>query len=56
MQGSAYSDGYQQQPSSAAFAYNNAYQPQQSTQMFVPPSAPISSQVCDSGNLFFFLV
>nr|CAB3455189.1 unnamed protein product [Digitaria exilis] len=40
---SAYSDGYQPQPN-AAFAYNNAYQPQQPAQMFVPPSAPISSQ------------
>ncbi|PUZ73260.1 hypothetical protein GQ55_2G459900 [Panicum hallii var. hallii] len=38
-----YSDGYQQQPN-AAFAYNNAYQPTQPAQMFVPPSAPISSQ------------
>ncbi|CAL5084442.1 unnamed protein product [Urochloa decumbens] len=38
----AYSDGYPQQPI-AAFAYNNPYQPQ-TTQMFVPPSAPINSQ------------
>ncbi|RLN35479.1 hypothetical protein C2845_PM03G14960 [Panicum miliaceum] len=38
-----YSDGYQPQPN-AAFAYNNAYQPTQPAQMFVPPSAPISSQ------------
>jgi len=38
-----YSDGYHQQPN-ATFAYNNAYQPTQPAQMFVPPSAPISSQ------------
>ncbi|XP_062190618.1 protein transport protein SEC31 homolog B-like isoform X2 [Phragmites australis] len=38
-----YSDVYQQQPN-AALGYNNTYQPQQPAQMFVPPSAPASSQ------------
>ncbi|KAL6841806.1 hypothetical protein ACP4OV_028318 [Aristida adscensionis] len=40
----AYSEVYQQ-PSNAAYGYNNTYQPQQTAQMFVPSSTPASSQV-----------
>ncbi|KAL5659583.1 hypothetical protein ACJX0J_032746, partial [Zea mays] len=38
-----YSEAYPQQPT-GAYGYNNTYQPQQPTHMFVPPSAPASSQ------------
>ncbi|GJN40473.1 hypothetical protein PR202_gb29688 [Eleusine coracana subsp. coracana] len=39
-----YSEVYQQQPT-AAYGYNNTYQPQQPTHMFVPPSTPAIPQV-----------
>ncbi|GJN10809.1 hypothetical protein PR202_ga28936 [Eleusine coracana subsp. coracana] len=38
-----YSEVYQQQPT-AAYGYNNSYQPQQPTHMFVPPSTPAIPQ------------
>ncbi|KAK3125901.1 hypothetical protein QOZ80_7BG0611160 [Eleusine coracana subsp. coracana] len=38
-----YSEVYQQQPT-AAYGYNNTYQPQQPTHMFVPPSTPAIPQ------------
>ncbi|XP_066398211.1 protein transport protein SEC31 homolog B-like isoform X2 [Miscanthus floridulus] len=38
-----YSEAYPQQPT-GAYGYNNAYQPQLPTNMFVPPSTPANSQ------------
>jgi hypothetical protein len=47
-----YSEAYPQQ-GTGAYGYNNAYQPQQPANMFVPPSTPPNTQVFVIQEIFF---